>query len=196
MCKLILVRHSLPRMVTGTPASQWHLSAEGRRRCTALSGRLSAYGLGAVVSSQESKAVETGQIVSKTLGLPFETAPDLHEHERGAVRDLGSREDFEVQVTHFFEHPGRLVLGHETADEAHARFARAIASVIERHPAANIAVVTHGTVMALFIARASGLDPTAFWKSLALPSFAVLSLPGFYLLEMATDVEAVADLHS
>ena len=196
MQKLILVRHSLPRMVTGIPASQWHLSAEGRRRCTALARRLSTYGLGAVVSSQESKAVETGQIVSRTLGLPFETAPDLHEHERGVVTDLGSREDFEVQVAHFFEHPGRLVLGHETADEAHARFARAIASVIEGHPVANIAVVTHGTVMALLIARATGLDPTAFWMSLALPCFAVLLLPDLDILEMVTDVEAAADPHS
>jgi len=161
-----------------------------------LAGGLSAYGLDAVVSSQESKAVETGQIVATTLGLPFETAPGLHEHERGVVTDLGSPEDFGAQVARFFAHPDQLVLGYETADEAHARFARAVASVIARRPAAHIAVVSHGTVMTLFIARATGLDPTAFWKSLALPCFAVLSLPDLDLLEMVTQLEAAAEPHS
>ena len=196
MRTLILVRHSLPKMVTGVPASQWRLSAEGRRRCTALARCLSAYGLGAVVSSQEPKAVETGRIVAGTLGVRFETAPGLHEHERGVVTDLGSREDFQAQVARFFAHPDQLVLGYETANEAHTRFARAIASAIEGRLAATVAVVSHGTVMTLFIARAVGLDPTAFWKSLALPSFAVLSLPGLDLLEMVADVEAAADLRS
>lgn len=30
--KLVLVRHSLPEMVTGVPASQWRLSEGGRLR--------------------------------------------------------------------------------------------------------------------------------------------------------------------
>ena len=188
--KLILVRHSLPEMVSGVPASEWHLSAEGRRRCTALAGGLVAYGLAAIISSREPKAVETGQIVAETLSIPFETAPGLHEHERGVVLSLGSREDFEAQVARFFKHPDELVLGYETADEAHARFARAVVSAIRRRPGSNLAIISHGTVMTLFIARAAGLDPAPFWQGLALPSFAVLSLPGLDLLEVVTDMGA------
>lgn len=189
MRKLILVRHSLPEMIPGVPASEWHLSPEGRRRCMALAGRLAAYDLGAVVSSHEPKAIETGQIVAGTLELPFETAAGLHEHERGVVRDLGSPEDFRAQVARLFEHPDELVLGYETADEAHARFSRAVDSVLERWPATNLAVVSHGTVMTLFISRAAGLDPVPFWKSLTLPCFAVLSLPDLALLEMVADAD-------
>ena len=195
-CKLILVRHSLPEMVVGVPASQWRLSEEGRLRCQKLAERLAAYGLATIVTSAEPKAVETGQIVAEALGLPFETAPGLHEHERGVVRDLGSREEFQTQVACLFEHPSELVLGHETADQAHARFAGAVAHVVEEHPAGNpsspdstelvagsgqsLAVVSHGTVMTLFIARANGLDPIPFWKS--------LSLPGFHLLKVVESV--------
>ncbi len=193
---LILVRHSLPEMVTGVPAGEWHLSAEGRRRCAALAERLAAYELAAVVSSQEPKAVETGQIVAETLGLPFETAPGLHEHERGVVKGLGSREDFQAQVARFFEHPDELALGYETADEAHARFARAIASVIERHPATDLAIVSHGTVMTLFITRTAGLDPIPFWIGLGLPSFVVLSLPDLDFLEMVADVDEERHSHN
>jgi hypothetical protein len=54
--KLILVRHSLPEMITGVPASRWHLSAEGRRRCEKLAERLTGTDLAAIVSSEESKA--------------------------------------------------------------------------------------------------------------------------------------------
>ena len=186
---LILVRHSLPEMVTGVPASEWHLSAEGRRRCAVLAGRLAAYELAAVVSSEEPKAVETGQIVAETLGLPFEMALGLHEHERGVVSDLGSREEWEAQVARFFEHPDQLAFGHETADQAHTRFARAVASVIQWLPAGNAAIVSHGTVMTLFISRTARLDPMPFWQGLGLPSFAVLSLPDLGLLELVASME-------
>jgi len=176
-------------MVTGVPASEWKLSGEGRRRCMDLARRLAAYDLGAVVSSHEPKAVETGQIVAETLGFPFEIAAGLHEHERGVVRDLGSREDFWAQVARLFEHPDELVLGYETADEAHARFVPAVDSVLARWPATSLAIVSHGTVMTLFISRAAGLDPVPFWKSLTLPCFAVLSLPDLQLLEIVTDAD-------
>ena len=183
--KLVLVRHSLPEFVTGVPASRWRLSAEGRRRCETLAERLATYDLTAVVASEEPKAAETGRLVARILGLPFETAPGLHEHKRGVVQDLGSREEFQAQVAHFFEHPGKLVLGYETADEAHARFAAAVTSVLEQHPHGNPAIVSHGTVMTFFVARANRLGPVPFWKSLGLPAFAVLSLPSLGLLEVA-----------
>jgi broad specificity phosphatase PhoE len=179
---LILVRHSLPEFVTGVPASQWRLSPEGRRRCEVLAGRLVAYDLAAVIASEEPKAAETGQIVARVLGLPFATAPGLHEHERGVVQDMGGWEAFQAQVARFFEHPGELVLGYETADEAHARFAAAVARVLEQHPTGNPAIVSHGTVMTLLVARANDLDPVPFWKRLGLPAFAVLSLPDLDLL--------------
>jgi broad specificity phosphatase PhoE len=187
--RLILVRHSAPEMVAGVPASQWRLSEEGRLRCQKLAERLAAYGLATIVTSTEPKAVETGQIVAEVLDLPFEIAPGLHEHERGVVRNLGSREEFQAQVARLFERPAELVLGYETADQAHARFFGAVAHVVEEHPAGNLAVATHGTVMTLFIARANGLDAVPFWKRLGLPSFVVLTLPSFSLVEVVENVE-------
>jgi broad specificity phosphatase PhoE len=195
--RLILVRHSLPLFVTGVPASHWHLSAEGRRRCRKLAERLAPYSLTAVVASEEHKAVETGQIAAEILGLPFQTAPGLHEHEREAVQSTGHAEDFQAQVARFFEHPAELVLGYETADQAHARFYAAVARVLAGHaedsPSGScpsgrtLAIVSHGTVMTLLITRANGLDPFPFWASLGLPAFAVLSLPDLRLLAVVTE---------
>ncbi len=185
---LILVRHSLPEFVTGVPASQWRLSDEGRRRCQPLARRLAAYKPTAVISSEEPKAIETGQICARVLRLPFKTAPGLHEHQRGVVHDMGSREEFEAQVGRVFEQPDRLVFGSETGDQAHARFSSAIAHVMTQYPSGRLAIVSHGTVVTLFIARATGLDPLAFWQSLGLPAFAVLSLPELELRELVTEI--------
>jgi len=188
--KLILMRHSLPEMVVGVPASQWRLSEEGRLRCQKLAERLAAYGLATIVTSTEPKTVETGQIVAEVLNLPFEIAPGLHEHERGVVKSIGSRAEFQTQIARLFERPAELVFGYETADQVHARFADAVAHVVEEHPAGNLAVATHGTVMTLFIAHANGLDPVSFWKRLGLPAFVVLSLPEFGLIQVIENVEA------
>jgi broad specificity phosphatase PhoE len=183
-----LVRHSLPEFVTGVPASQWHLSGEGRRRCRRLAGQLALHDLAAIVTSQEPKATETGQIVADMLGLRLEIAAGLHEHERGVVGDMGSQEQFQAQVTLFFSRPGELVMGYETADQAHTRFQAAVARVVEQHRTGNLAIVSHGTVLTLLIARANRLDPVPLWQSLGLPAFATLSLPDLSLLGLVEHV--------
>lgn len=188
MPKLILVRHSLPEIIPILPANQWRLSEAGRLRCRFLAKRLATHHPDVIVASIEPKAVETARIVADLLGKPFETAEGLHEHDRSNVGLLGE-ERFEEAVAGFFKKPQRLVLGRETADQAHQRFTKAIAGVIERYPNDNVAVITHGTVMTLFVARAAGLEPFPFWKRLGLPSFVVLSLPGFGLLRVVENVE-------
>ena len=186
--KLVLVRHSVPEIIPTVPASEWQLSDEGRRRCIKLAERLAVYAPAVIVASQEPKAIETGQIVAGILGMPFETALHLHEHERRNVGLFDTREQFEAKVARLLEHPGEVVFGQETGDEACDRFAAVIADVLEGHPSGNLAVVSHGTVMTLFVARAAGIDPVPFWKGLGLPAFTVLSCPDFDLLEVAESV--------
>lgn len=186
--QLILVRHSVPVQDGEVPASQWRLSEEGRRRCEALAAWLAEYEPAVVVSSVEPKAMETAQIVAGRLGIPWETMDDLHEHERPLPGLAPSREAFEAQVIHLLQEPGELVFGAETGEEARERFAEAIEQVLDKHRAGNVAVVTHGTVMSLFVSRVAGVDPVRFWQGLGLPAVAVLSLPDLELLEVAGDV--------
>ncbi|MGD8792007.1 MAG: histidine phosphatase family protein, partial [Anaerolineae bacterium] len=143
--------------------------------------------LAAIVASQEPKAAETGRIVAGILGLPFETAPDLHEHEREHEPFFASQETFRRQVVRLLEQPEAPIFGQETGDEARRRFAAALEAVLAAHPQGNLAIVTHGTVMALFLARAAGLDAVFFWQRLGLPAFAVLSLPGYEILEVVEE---------
>ncbi len=188
MRKLILVKHSLPEIVPNVPSQQWHLAEEGRLRCKSLADRLAAHHPDVIVASVEPKAVETAQIAANLLGKPFETAEGLHEHDRSNVGLFESKVQFEAAVADFFEKPQSLVLGRETADQAYQRFAKAVAGVIDRYPNDNVAVITHGTVITLFVTRTAGLEPFPFWKRLGLPSFVVLSLPGLDLLETVEQI--------
>ncbi|MCI2430896.1 histidine phosphatase family protein [Candidatus Acetothermia bacterium] len=188
MRKLILVKHSLPKILPRVPASQWHLSAAGRLRCRALADRLAAHHPDVIISSTEPKAVETAQIVARTLSKPFEIVEDLHEHDRSTI-GLLSKEEFERAVARFFDVPDKLVFGTETANQAYQRFSRALLSALEKYPKENIAVITHGTVITLFVSRVAGLEPSSFWQRLGLPSFAVLSLPELQVLAIVENVE-------
>lgn len=180
---LVLIRHSLPEIDPAVPAARWRLSREGRTRCYALADRLARYDLDAIVSSPEPKAIGTAEIVAHQLGLPFESVGGLQEHDRSDVVGL-DRALFRDAIARLFAHPHQLVLGRETAEEARQRFATSVGGVLERHPNTNVAVVTHGTVLSLFVAGVTGLDAYSVWQRLGMPCYVVLSRPGLRLIEV------------
>jgi len=185
---LILVKHSLPEVDPAAPAAEWRLGGEGRRRCEPLAQQLGRYRTGSVVASVEPKAVETGEIVARRLGVGFATGPGLHEHERRSVGFVGAGA-FEAAVERFFARPDDLVFGEETARQARDRFGAAIARVLAGHPGGDVVVVAHGTVISLFVAHRTGVDAFDLWRRLGLPSFVVLALPGFGLVTTVETME-------
>jgi broad specificity phosphatase PhoE len=184
---LILVKHSQPQIITTVPAAQWRLSDEGRRRNAVLAELLAAYQPAAILASREPKAMETGYTVASILNAPFSTAEGLHEHDRGNV-GWSSVEDFEAAVARFFAHPSELVFGRETADQARERFTAAVDAAVAAHPAGNLVVVAHGTVIALLVAKRASVEPFPLWRRLGLPSFVVLSLPDMMLVETVEQI--------
>jgi len=177
----------MPVLDPTTPAPDWHLGERGRALSELLANKLAAYSPDVVVSSVEPKAIETAQIVANRLSLPHEIAEGLHEHDRRNVPFMPLAE-LEARAAEFFAKPDQLVLGSETGNQAHARFAKAIDRVIEKHPRKNIAIVSHGSVISLFVARNNEM-PFDFWKRLGLPSIVVLSLPAMTVEEVIENVE-------
>ena len=177
----------MPVLDPTTSAPDWHLGERGRELSELLANKLAAYSPDVIVSSVEPKAIETAQIVANRLSLPHEIIEGLHEHERRNVLFM-AKEELEARVAEFFSRPDALVLGSETANQAHTRFANAVHRVIEKHPQKNIAIVSHGTVISLFIARNNEM-PFDFWKRLGLPSIVELSLPEFTVEQI---IESVA----
>ena len=182
MRKLILIKHARPQMIDSVPPHEWRLSEEGRLACAALADVVRQHDPVVIVSSQEPKAQETGRLVAEALGKPMETAAGLAEHDRSNVPMMRSSE-FLSALAMFFKQPNRRVLGRETADEAAGRFERAIEAVLARHPEGNVAVVTHGTVLALFASENGAGDPFLLYRQLGLPSVVVFSIPDYRVLE-------------
>lgn len=188
MRELILVKHAPPEVVPGVPPERWVLSEKGRALCVPLADKLAAHEPAAVVSSEEPKAAEPAQLVAERLGVPWRTAPGLQEHDRSNVPHLPSRE-FISMVELFFRHSAELVLGRETADAARERFEAAVRQVVADQPAGNVAVVSHGTVIALWLAGRQRRTAFDVWRAMGLPSYAVLTLPA---LELKESVDRIA----
>lgn len=188
MPQLILVKHSLPDIDPDRPRNAWRLSDEGRTRAARLAERLRSYKVDRIVTSPEPKAAETAGIVAQALGsMPVETLDALREHDdRGAP--FQDRAAFRATVRRFFEHRGDAVFGPETADAAHERFAACVEVLFVPPDAATTVAVAHGRVISLFVARRSQLDPYTLWERLDLPSFVVLELPAFTLVELCERV--------
>jgi broad specificity phosphatase PhoE len=89
-------------------------------------------------------------------------------------------------VREFFAHPSEPVFGPETADEAYARFAAAVDPLSATN--GTRAVVAHGRVISLFVARRARVDAYELWLRLGLPSFVVLHLPDHTLVDVVERV--------
>ena len=168
--RLILIRHSIPTIDSSRPAATWRLSESGRNAATAIAFELSGRGIRSVISSEEPKATETATIIADSLEIPLSSAPGLHEHERGQL-DWHDEEAWYALIRRFFERPNEVVFGYESANESLARFKTAIEDVLIQpaHQLGTIAVVSHGTVMSLYVADQTGDDPYSIWNGLRMP---------------------------
>jgi broad specificity phosphatase PhoE len=183
MRKLILIKHAKPLVDPSKASDLWGLSDEGREQARALATRIAPHNVAIMVSSEEPKAAQTAEIVGGELKITVETAPDLHEHDRSNVPHMRSGE-FISHVELFFRKPAERVLGRESATEALGRFENAIDDVLAKRAEGNIAIVSHGTVIALFIEHHSDRNGFGIWREMSLPSFAVFQLPEMKLEEI------------
>jgi broad specificity phosphatase PhoE len=178
--KLILIKHASPEVVAGIPPEQWRLSDVGRASCPRLAEALRPHAPSVVVTSEEPKARETGELVARDLSVPSHAAPNLHEHDRSNVPHLRSG-DFISLMEVLFRKPDQLVLGRETATGALKRLRNALDDVLEQHgrDGKTVAVVSHGTVIALLLEQLGDRRGFDVWRAMKLPSYAVVRLPAW-----------------
>lgn len=187
--KLILVKHSLPEIIPELPASQWKLSAQGKTSCIPLARQLALYKPQTIVSSEEPKALQTASILAEELNLQAFIVADLHEQERPKPGLLSAKK-FEEQVKALFANPEIVVLGSETAAQAQSRFHQAVMKLTTQHQDETILVISHGTVITLFLQMVCQVEPFPLWKSLGLPSYVVLNMPGFQLEKIVPTINS------
>ena len=188
MNRLILIKHASPEFVKSRSADEWHLSVNGREQCQPLAERLKPFAPDVIVTSDEPKAHETGEIVAQILSLPVHTAAGLHEHRRRTVPWYDDYDTLKRLVLNIFDHPNTVVHGEETGNDAYARFAAAVDDVIAQYPQQTVAISTHGTVISLFAQHRAGVDPKPLWESLQTPAFVVFQLPSFAIEAVVPEV--------
>lgn len=179
---LILVKHSLPEIVESVPAREWNLSDEGQIRAQKLVEQLRTYQPEIIISSIEPKARQTADIIGEALGLKFMMMAGLHEHDRNSS-PFYSNDEFQSLIREFFAKPDKLIFGSETADQALVRFRRSMEWISKSHEDKNMVVVSHGTVISLFVSWLTGFDGYLLWKELGLPSLVVVDVQNKTLLK-------------
>lgn len=134
----------------------WSLNEVGSNRVATLASQLgSLSGTRRVVSSDETKALETATPLSLALGVPLEVRPRMHENDRSSTGFLPPRE-FEAVADQFFAEPAMSVRGWETADDAQRRIVAEVEVCLAGPQEGDILFVGHGGVGTLLFCALSG----------------------------------------
>lgn len=135
----------------------WSLSPVGAARVAALAARPGALsGTRTVISSAETKALETARPLATALGAVLEIRPRMHENDRSAT-GLLAPDQFEEMADAFFAHPGTSIRGWETADAAQKRILDEVMACLGDGSEGDLLFVGHGGVGTLLFCALSGL---------------------------------------
>jgi broad specificity phosphatase PhoE len=179
---LVLVKHGSPVLDPAAPAREWVLSGHGETEALHVAEQLRAYHPLDLVSSPEPKARRTAELIATVLRTRSRVVDDLREIDRRVLPIMEPEWHREMNRPIFSE-PDRAVLGSESANTALLRYQAAIHAEIDGCESPHLVVVSHGTVMALLVARHNAVDAFRFWADLQCGSAVTLTLPLLRLVE-------------
>ncbi len=142
----LYITHPQVRIDANVPVPKWGLSEIGRARAEQAAQSDWARRLGRIISSDETKAIETAEVLAAAAGISIEIAEDTHENNRSATGFLPPPE-FERAADWFFANPTESFHGWERAIDAQTRIVSAVERILADHdPSVPIAFVGHGGV--------------------------------------------------
>lgn len=166
MDRVLLVRHAKPTIVPEVPASEWELSDVGRMQAAELFAGLQLRDVDLIVTSDERKAIETGELIMDVARCGLMV--DSRIAEQGIeVPWIDEPEVFQTAVARHFADPDAVVLGKESSRTAMDRFSRVVEGAVARSE--RPALVSHGRIMAAYIGRVCREDPMTIWSRLGMP---------------------------
>jgi broad specificity phosphatase PhoE len=155
---LRFVTHPQVRISGEIPVPFWGLSDLGRSRVEALVKQPWWAQTSRLISSGETKALETAAIIAIATGLGIEVRHDLHENDRSSTGFVPPQR-FEQLADAFFREPTKSVEGWETASAAQARVKAATEDLLEDNEN-DILIVAHGAVGTLLLCDLLGVPIT------------------------------------
>ena len=153
----LYITHPQVKIDPAVPVPQWGLSDIGAERARKAASSDWAKRLTRIVSSDETKAIETAEILAAASGGKIEIVHGMHENDRSATGFLPP-DKFEEAANWFFAHPQESFRGWERAADAQNRIVSAVETILSSHDAnAPIAFVGHGGVGTLLKCHLMGL---------------------------------------
>jgi len=138
------------------PVPEWSLNDVGSARVQALLKSGAWKETTRVISSDETKAIETAKPLAASFGCQHTIEPKTHENDRSATGFLPP-EIFEEIADAFFRNPETSIRGWETAKNAQTRIVNAIDNIMKKPLDGDILVVGHGGVGTLLYCALSDL---------------------------------------
>ena len=187
MTVFYLIRHA---HAVWTPDEQRPLSPQGCEDARRVAELLRHTPITQVYASPFRRAWETvaplaeavGLPVHEAVGLPVHEAPDLRERKlSGAPVD-----DFFAAVKRTWDDPTTAHPGGESNAAAQRRGVAVVQRLRAQHPAAHIALATHGNLLALVLQHYDPDVDYEFWRA--------LTMPDIYTLECSDEKPAITRL--
>lgn len=147
--------HPQVKIDPDVPVPEWGLSELGRKRAERFASLPMLAGTTGIVSSAETKAIETADIVSAAISTPYQIREKTHENDRSATGFLNP-DEFEQVVDQFFNKPAQSVRGWERAIDAQARIVAEAEVIIGAHARGDLLMVGHGAVGTLLLCHLAG----------------------------------------
>jgi len=178
MALLYLIRHARAQML-GDAAERWPLSEQGRREAGILARQNFWREVELLFSSPEPKALQTAGPVARRWGIPLVAVDCLHEVHRPQLIP-----DYEIVIARLFAQPETSIAGVEPAAQAAERITDCIKGLVAAHPGQTLAVVSHGLILTLFLARLEDRWPTvAEWHAVPFTGLAVVDTTTWHLVK-------------
>ena len=177
MARLYLIRHARSQMM-GDEIERWPLSEEGWREAGVLARQDFWREVELIFSSPEPKTQQTAEPAARRWGIPLVTVDCLHEIRRPQLAP-----DYQKIVSRFFAEPETSIAGMEPAAQAAERITRCLEELAAAHPEQTLAIVSHGLVLTLFLARLENRWPTVTeWHAIPSTGLAVVDTTTWRLI--------------
>lgn len=147
--------HPQVRVSADIPIPRWGLTDEGRRRLAAVANQPWLASVERLISSDETKALETAAIIAAATRLPIEVRVGLRENDRSSTGYMPALR-FEQLAEAFFAEPDASVEGWETSREAQTRVVNATSDLIAK-PGGDVLISGHGGVGTLLLCHLLGI---------------------------------------
>lgn len=151
------VSHPQVAVDPSTPVPRWSLSELGRERAIAGAARPWAADIDRIVTSDETKAIETAQILATASGAELDVRDGIGEIDRSSTGYV-SHERHEELADELFSRPHESASGWERAVDATDRMLTHLDDLLVPDAGGHVVVVGHGGVGTLLMCHLAGFD--------------------------------------